>query len=379
MNRSHAATGWRRFDTLFVRLFLLMWVTLVASHLVAFTSVTQWPAPPPGGAHPQDRPGFSQLPILPSLPPGNPFSATDAPGMGAGPARPIGGGPLPRNALWADYALRMAVIALGAALGARWLSAPMRRLSNAAGVLAHNLGRGRPTPALSERFGTREVRQAADVFNDMALRLREQFDARGMHMAALSHDLRTPLTRLRMRIERAPEVTAHAAADIREMNELIDTTLSVLREQQLGEAQRPVDLAALLQALCDDLAEQGQLVALVLDAPMRARAHPVALRRVVSNLMGNALRYGGAARVRLRRAETGAAAIEVDDDGPGIPVDLLESAFRPWVQLENGQSRAGHGLGLAIARDLAEREGGSITLQNRPEGGLRALLVMPAA
>jgi len=287
---------------------------------------------------------------------------------------------LPRNALWADYLLRMVVIAVGAALGARWLSAPMRRLSDAAGALAQDLGRGRLPQRLDEGVGTLEVRQAAHVFNDMAARLREQFDARGMHMAALSHDLRTPLTRLRMRIERAPEATAlGAAADIREMDELIATTLSVLREQQQGEAARPVDLGALLQAVCDDLAEQGHAVALFIDASLRARAHPAALRRVVGNLLGNALRYGGSARLRLQHGEGDTAAILVDDDGPGIPADQIELAFRPWTQLHNGVPGAGHGLGLAIARDLAERDGGSLTLQNRPEGGLRAILLLSAA
>lgn len=375
----------RRFDTLFMRLFLLMWVTLVASHFIAFTGVTQWAEPPDRGAGPPGRPSFSQLPT-PSLPPGNPFAAAEAarpgPGEGAhnadGP--PNGGGPLPRNALWADYLLRMVVIALGAAFGARWLSGPMRRLSDAAGDLAENLGRGpRPRP-LDENAGTGEVRQAARVFNHMASRLREQFDARGMHMAALSHDLRTPLTRLRMRIERAPEAMAlAAAADIREMDELIDTTLSVLREQQQGEAARPVDLSALLQAVCDDLTEQGQAVALALEGPLRAHAHPAALRRTVGNLLGNALRYGGGARLQLRRGEGGKAAITVDDDGPGIPEHQLELAFRPWMQLDNSQPGAGHGLGLAIARDLAERDGGTVTLENRPEGGLRAVLVLPLA
>jgi signal transduction histidine kinase len=384
------ATGWRRFDTLFVRLFVLMWVTLVVSHFVAFASVTRGMQPPGDGPAPPAPPGLSQLPTLPSLPPGNPFAAEDSGGPGPGPGfdpggpgrgqgSPGSGGSLPRNALWADYLLRMVVIALGAALGARWLSAPMRRLSDAAGALAQDFGRGRSPQRLEEGRGTLEVRQAAHVFNDMATRLREQFDARGMHMAALSHDLRTPLTRLRMRIERAPEATVlGAAADIREMDELIATTLSVLREQQQGDAARPVDLSALLQAICDDLAEQGHAVALALGAPLRAQAHPAALRRVVGNLLGNALRYGGSARLALQRGEGGTAAIVVDDDGPGIPDDQIEQAFRPWTQLHNGVPGAGHGLGLAIARDLAERDGGVLTLLNRPEGGLRAVLLLPA-
>lgn len=169
----------RRFDTLFLRLFVLMWATLVLSHLLAFTLAVPSLGPPPGdvGA-PGARP---PPPALPSLPPD-----------------------LPAKALWLDYALRAAVIGVGALLGARWLSAPMRRLSRAADGLAAALASGRtPTPLDSTR-GTAEVRAAAAVFNTMAQRLQEQFDARGMHMAALSHDLRTPLTRLRMRLEDAP-------------------------------------------------------------------------------------------------------------------------------------------------------------------------------
>ena len=286
---------------------------------------------------------------------------------------------MPSTALWWDYGIRLLVIALGAALGARWLAAPLRRLSRAAGTLAQGFAPGKPPPQLDEQRGTQEVRATARVFNRMAQRLQEQFDARSLHMAATSHDLRTPLTRLRMRLESVADPAAAAAiADIHEMNALIDSALAVLREQRDGAAASAIDLGALLQSLVDDLAEQGQAVALAEAAPARVRAHPAALRRIVDNLVGNALRHGGEARLSMQRVENGVA-LCVDDDGPGIPPEQIEQAFQPWVRLGTGTAGSGHGLGLAIARDLAERDGGRLTLANRAEGGLRATLVLPAA
>ncbi|MBI3368305.1 MAG: HAMP domain-containing protein [Burkholderiales bacterium] len=375
--------SWRRFDTLFVRLFLLMWVTLVASHFVAFFSVVNSlpprPATPALGSAPGPRPavphpgGTPPMPTFPSLPPGNPFVQADPQ---AHPGRPG----LPRGALWLDYGLRMLVIGLGAALGARWLSAPMRRLSRASATLTERLAQGKAMAPLDEPTGTREVRDAAAVFNHMAARLRAQFDARGLHMAAVSHDLRTPLTRLRMRLEQSPDVAmSHAAiADIREMDALIGSTLAVLREQRDDSAARTVDLAALLQAVVDDLVEQGQHASIPHPLPpLRVSARPAALRRIVGNLAGNALRYGGRVRITLLQGADGWAEILVDDDGPGIPPAQLARAFQPWVRLDDGASSDGHGLGLAIARDLAERDGGQLTLRNRFEGGLRAELRLP--
>jgi protein-histidine pros-kinase len=200
-----------------------------------------------------------------------------------------------------------------------------------------------------------------------------------MQMAALSHDLRTPLTRLRMRLQDGPPALVDAAVgDIHEMSTMMDATLAVLREQRDGAAPAPLDLRSLLEAIVDDHSAAGQDVALAPGDALRARAHPAALRRVVDNLVGNALRYGGSARLAL--SQQGArVVITVDDTGPGIPEEQLEQAFRPWVRLnEYTDPRAGHGLGLAIARDLAERDGGELTLANRAEGGLRATLALPA-
>lgn len=389
-------TAWRerlrRIDTLFLRLFLLMWVTLVISHLFAFSVVspagTGWVARLPSE-------GVSALPPLPSLPPVGPLEA-GGPREGAPPPpwsvqRPLprDGAPgqgMPARSLWLDFALRALLIGVGAAIGARWLSAPMRRLAQASATLSQGLAEGRDPPALDEGRGTAEVRASAQAFNRMAQALKQQFEQRSLHMAAVSHDLRTPLTRLRLRLEQLPAEAAQAAAqDIRAMDELIDASLAVVREQSTGAPAALMDLGALLQSLVDDRAEQGQPVALaepVDDAPpLRVRAHPASLRRIVDNLVDNALRYGRVARLdaRLDGGAAGQVRVTVDDEGPGIAPEFIPQVLRPWVRLSSGEGASGSGLGLAIAHDLAQREGGRLLLENRAEGGLRATLVLPAA
>lgn len=379
----------QRLDTLLLRLFVLMWLTLVLSHLVAFSTVAlvraqsrqllglgsealPGPAGPSGGpGAPQGPPHGVLPPVLSSLPPGNPFELS--------PGAPGAGGPrsLPKALLWLDYGLRAVVIALGAWIGARWLSAPMRRLARAAQGLSGSLARGEDLPQLDARRGTREVRETAQVFNTMTQRLQQQFDARGMHLAAVSHDLRTPLTRLRMRLEALPpEARAAAARDLHEIDELLDATLAVLREQHENQAPGVVDLGALLQALADDLAEQGQRVQVSLPRGLRVRGRPAALRRIVGNLVSNALRHGGGARLSAV-ADAQGVTLWVDDDGPGIPPAQLAQVFEPWVRLDSSRGRAGHGLGLAIARELAEHDGATLWLANREEGGLRACVRWP--
>lgn len=352
--------GWRRFDTLGLRLFVLMWVTLVASHFVSFGAsgpLTGGGPPPPAMAGASGPPG---------PPPGPP------------PVRALPPADLPPATLGVDVALRALVIALGAGAGAAWLARPLRRLSRAAGTLSQRLARQQPLPVLDEAQGTVEMRRSAAVFNQMAQRLQAQFDARGLHLAAVSHDLRTPLTRLRMRLEDAPPALAEAAAaDIREMVEMIDTTLAVLREQRDGSPPGALHLRALVEALADDLAAAGQPVDLRPGAEVRVFAHPAALRRIVGNLAGNALRHGGSATLSLEPAPDGGVHVHFDDRGPGIAPARLAEALQPWVQL--GTGGGGHGLGLAIARDLAERDGARLSLTNRDGGGLRATLWLPTA
>jgi protein-histidine pros-kinase len=385
-------------DTLFLRLFVLMWVALVASHIAAFGIVTS-------GWLPFDHIGFEALgsdgagrrpptPVFPSLPPmpglqlGPPQPGRQVevrpPQPGTDPDRPrppLYAPELPTSLLVADYLIRLAVIAAAAWLGARWLAAPVRRLVAASSALGVSLGADAPLPRLDERTGTFEVREAARVFNRMARELDATFRARGLLMAALSHDLRTPLTRMRMRLEGDSEsaVAARCIVDIREMSELIETALDVFRNAGNDEPVRPVDVTALARSMVDDMAEAGQAVTLN-GAASIALARPVALRRVLANLLGNAVRYGASAEVGVD-SDLERVRVRIDDRGPGISPELLEQVFQPFFRVEGSRNRAsgGSGLGLYIARDLIRRQGGDVTLANRPGGGLRAELVLPRA
>jgi signal transduction histidine kinase len=398
-------------DTLFKRLFLLMWLGLVASHLLAFSITTQVHKPP--GATPR---GIGHVPVLPSLPPmgsgmGNapPPPPDDAqrqppPAVPDGPpdrASPGDDGGLPASALWLDYGIRFVAIGLVAWFGARWLSEPMRRLADASErlgqVLGHRSGHdgaGRsPPPQLDASRGTLEVRQTAQVFNTMAQRLHEQFDAQDLLMAAISHDLRTPLARLQVRLDAMtpPAQAGRCIADVQEMDQLIGSVLEMVRGRQSGGERQRLDLGALAQSLVDDLAEQGHAASMAgtPEAPVLVVAQPQALRRVLGNLIGNALRYGGAARVAIA-ADGPEVRLTIDDDGPGIAPHQLDAVFAPFYRASSsvaprddvqdaGVRGAGAGLGLYIARDLAARNGGRLSLVNRAEGGLRAELVLPRA
>ena len=391
---------WRRLfgDTLFKRLMLLMWVALVASHFLSFAAVRsvadglgdarpmRMPAPGPEG---------NGVPPLASLPPGllpdggrrEPPPGMAGPG-GPPPDRPPGGSP-PMRSLWLDYLVRFLVIGGAAWWGAQWLSQPMRRLADASRSLGPAIAQRRPAPTLDEHEGTREVRQAAQVFNTMAQRLHEQFDAQGLLMAAISHDLRTPLARLRLRLETmepGPQ-TERCIADLQEMDALIGSVLSMVRDRHAPQARQRVDLRALLQAQVDDRVEQGLAVRITDDSAGDAvvLAQPEALGRILGNLVGNALRHAGSAELSLL-GHPGKLELRIDDHGPGIPEAQLETVFRPFYRVDSpGNSRSGNstsggsGLGLYIARDLAEQLGGQLTLSNRPEGGLRARLLLPCA
>lgn len=356
-------------DTLFKRLFLLMWAALVLSHLAGFLSVQQWLPFPDDGPRP---PG---LPPMPSLPPMDLPSGGDGPPDGSPPGR----------WLWLDYLVRVLVIGAAAWFGARWLSAPMHRLADASRTLGQAIGSNASLPVLDAQRGTLEVRQAAEVFNTMATRLHEQFSAQALLMAAISHDLRTPLARLRLRLEQMPASadSERCVADVREMDQLIASVLEMVQLRHETAAQQRVDLRALLQALADDLGEQGQPVRLHLpteDSPALVRGQAAALNRVVGNLLGNALRHGGSAEVSLH-LQPGQVQVVIEDRGPGIPAAQLEAVFQPFYRVDASRSRqtGGTGLGLYIARDLAQRHGGQVTLCNRSGGGLRAELVLPRA
>ncbi len=388
-------------DTLFKRLFALMWLALVISHVAAFLVVTRHG---PGGAGMPTFPSlppFSLMDPVPAKPPepaidGGPPDWPGAPPSGRGPggspppmhsSAPGAPGPaqdlgLPASAAALDYGIRLLIIALAAWWGARWLSAPMRGLQAASRALGQSLARNEVPRQVDERAGTVEVRETAHVFNEMSRQLSEQVNSRALLVAAISHDLRTPLTRIRMRLEsgQGDLPTARSIADIHEMDDLIESALQVFRGPGgHDEASQVTDVNALVQAIVDDLADLGQPVS-VQGQPALARVQPAGLRRVVSNLVSNALRHGERADVSvLLRGQ--AVHIVIDDRGPGIPQAQLESVMLPFYRLESSRNRltGGSGLGLYIARDLIGRQGGTLALANRPEGGLRATIVLKTA
>lgn len=364
-------------DTLSKRLFLLLWLTLLGSHWLGFwlAHPTRWASE--GMSHPAPGPGPRGMPLPSALPPGLfPIDAEDGPGADHLSEMPLPPEPPPEPShiapfarMWLDLAVRVLVMGAAAWLGSLWLSRPMRRLAQAAQHLDQ----------LDDTGGPVEVRQMAHSFNGMVKRLRSQFDERSLLMGAVSHDLRTPLTRLRMRLERLrPDpVVERCVQDIQDINTLIEAVLDALNEERSQEAVVAVDVLALAQALADDLAEAGQLVQ-AQGEQVNACVQPSALKRVLNNLIGNAVRYGGCASVTVFD-ERGQLTVHIDDQGPGIPNAMLDAVFQPFVRLDASRHRdlGGVGLGLYIARELTLRQGGSLTLSNRLEGGLRATLTLP--
>ncbi|RTL43265.1 MAG: HAMP domain-containing protein [Burkholderiales bacterium] len=372
----------RTWDRLGLRLFLLMWAALALSHLVAWGLVTRTLMSPGGPdargglpglhAHGPQGPGMDGPPRRGPSPDG--MKPASPPALPTFPSLPP---ELPWRSSVVDYGVRLIVIALAAWWGSRWLARPVRRLVSAAQQLTPALSRGQPAPRLDEHDGTREVREAAAVFNRMAAELSGQFEERGLMMAAISHDLRTPLTRMRLRLETGevePKVRERCIDDLREMNQLVESVIEVFRPAEAAALQR-VDLSALAQSAVDDLAETGADVRF--EGPTAVvQADPVAMRRVVDNLVGNALRYAGQARVTVDLA-AGVTRLVVEDDGPGIPEAELERVRQPFRRVEGSRNRetGGTGLGLYIAHQLVRRQGAVLVLGNRPEGGLRVEVV----
>jgi two-component system, OmpR family, sensor kinase len=223
------------------------------------------------------------------------------------------------------------------------------------------------------------VRELASAFNDMQGRIRRLISDRTQALAAVSHDLKTPITRLRLKVEglKDRKLAASIHGDLAEMEEMLDQTLAYLSGDKDDEPFRKLDLAALLQTLADDAADAGHEAAFA-GEPLTIEGRPLALKRAFGNLVGNAVKYGGAARIGLG-SDGGKTVVTIDDDGPGIPADQIARAFQPFHRLEVSRSKetGGFGLGLAIAQAAIAGHGGVVTLANRPEGGLRAIVRLP--
>jgi signal transduction histidine kinase len=275
----------------------------------------------------------------------------------------------------ASLAITALALSLIAIIMARRVARPLRSLA----VAAEQLGRGEQVAPLSE-CGPQDIRQTAEAFNRMQHRLRKFIEDRTRMLAALGHDLRTPITALRLRAEFITDTTAREKllVTLDEMQAMTEAALAFAREEATGEPRRTVDLAALLESLCDDLADLGWDVAFLGGERTPYRCRPEALRRAVRNLIENAVRYGERARVTLRHSPEGID-ILVEDDGPGIAEVDFERVFAPFIRLEGSRNRetGGVGLGLSIARAVVRGHGGDILLANQPAGGLCATIRLP--
>jgi hypothetical protein len=294
--------------------------------------------------------------------------------------------PTPRVRLFHSGAFlaAFAVMTLAAAVLIVWavrrLVRPVRTLAAA----AEALGRDVNAPALPEE-GPAEVAQAAAAFNTMAARIRRFVQDRTELLTAIGHDLRTPITRLKLRAEfvEDEELRRRLLADVAELEAMVAAALAFGRDADAGEPMAALDLAELCRTLIDEAGdtwpEVAERLAYAGPAHVTVRARPLALKRAVSNLIANAVKYGHGARVAVETAP-GVARVIVDDDGPGIPVAELERVFEPFRRLETSRSRetGGAGLGLPIARNILRGMGGDVVLSNRPEGGLRATATLPA-
>ncbi|NWH09682.1 MAG: HAMP domain-containing protein [Alphaproteobacteria bacterium] len=262
-----------------------------------------------------------------------------------------------------------------AILFARWLSAPIKHFASA----AEELGRNPRAPLLAEA-GPSELRKAIRSFNRMQQRLQRFVSDRTLMLGAISHDLRTPIQRMRYRVELVPEPErARFNADLDEIEAMISATLAFVREDHSAARREPLDLNALVGALCADAADAGQPVQMGGDGGrIVVKGDPIGLRRIVMNLIDNAVKYGGGAEVEVS-VERERAIVAVRDNGPGIPQDSLEDVFQPFRRLEasRNKSTGGTGLGLAIARTTARAHGGDVILRNLPHGGLMARLELP--
>lgn len=276
--------------------------------------------------------------------------------------------------------LFLATVVIVAILISVWtahrLAAPIRDFATAADRLGVDL----TAPPLAER-GPRELRATIRTVNRMQLRLQRFLEDRTQMLAAISHDLRAPLARLRLRIELVAdrEQQQKMFGDLEAMNAMIDSTLAFARDEARQEPRSLVDLGILVGDVCEDAGDSGGQVSYVGRRGVDISCRPTMMRRAVANLVDNAVKYGGGARVNIV-CDDDRVTVVVDDDGPGIPPEEQEKVFAPFYRRDPARdpAKAGVGLGLSIARTVAREHGGDVTLRNRDAGGLCALIELPA-
>jgi signal transduction histidine kinase len=273
--------------------------------------------------------------------------------------------------------LTLLVVVLIAALyvATRGITQPLSRLARA----AETIGRGSRAPPLPEQ-GARELRDAARAFNTMQERLHRYLDSRTGVLAAMSHDLKTPLTRLRLQVETLIDdaaLRARLGRELDEMESLVRGALALFRGLDEQEAIEPIDLDALIESVRHGFVEMGHEVSVTGHSGGSFPGRPQALKRCLTNLVSNAVKFGERAHIEVH--DGAALRIVVSDEGPGVPQESLERVFEPFFRLESSRNRdtGGTGLGLSIARDVAQAHGGTLRLRNRPQGGLEAELCLP--
>jgi signal transduction histidine kinase len=283
--------------------------------------------------------------------------------------------PAPNN-LWIAALVSMLATGIGAALIARQIGRPLSDLASA----ADKLGWG-DTHVAAPVSGPEDVRRASTAFNTMADRLGRQLSRQRQMLWALSHDLRTPITALRLRAELIEDESARQRllAPLAEMEALTEQALALARAGASEEARAKVDLAEIARTLCGELQDIGINARADANEPVIAECRPSEIARAIRNLVENAAKYGGEGVVKVYRGARGEAIVEVTDEGPGLPDDLIARVTEPFFRADSARSQGnGVGLGLAIAQAIADGHGGRLVLQNRKPRGLSAQLILPA-
>ena len=279
------------------------------------------------------------------------------------------------NDFYVHLLVSLGIIVLVVMLVVRQATKPLQQLAQA----ADNLGQDLDAPSLPET-GSAELRTAAQAFNRMRDKIKRLIDERSRALAAVSHDLRTPLTRLRLRSELIDDerLREQMSADLDAMAQMIDATLDYLRGLRDSEPVRPIDIDALLESLAEDSAALGRPIGIEGKAWSSYPGRLSALRRGIQNLIDNAFKYGTAPRLRIEDSPDVLRVI-VEDDGPGIPPEALARVTEPYYRPDaaRASSTGGVGLGLSIVKDVALLHGGELRIANRPQGGVQAILELP--
>lgn len=285
------------------------------------------------------------------------------------------GSRLTSPSFWIAGAVLAAGTVIVSILMAYWLTHPLSNLTST----VNRLFAGVEKTAVPE-VGPREIRELGAAFQAMQERIQRLISDRTQTLAAISHDLRTPLTRLRLRMEQISDEAARTsfAADLDEMEEMIEATLSFLKGEGSDEAVQAFDLVAVLETITGDIVDSGAEASLTGARTAVVHGKRLALKRALSNILHNAVKYGNRVRTNVS-VEPGSVVVEMEDDGPGIPAEELHKVFEPFYRLEASRSRdtGGYGLGLTVARTIIQAHGGRLVLSNKASGGLLATVRLP--